>query len=94
MIQKRNPLSDEQVEGDALKSNKSQVMKEYFADRIWIETFVKNRKAYSKDPCPLFVFPPFKSTMDVGLVKDKLGWYAPNVNQMNLSQGSNHIVRW
>ena len=34
MIQKRNPLSDEQIESDPLKSNKSQVMKEYFADRI------------------------------------------------------------
>ena len=35
MMMKRNPLSDEQViEIDAMKSNKSQVMKEYFADRI------------------------------------------------------------
>ena len=36
MMQKRNPLAEEQIiESDPSKSNKSQVMKEYFADRIW-----------------------------------------------------------
>ena len=34
MIQKRNDVSDEPIEIEALKSNKSQVMKEYFAERI------------------------------------------------------------